>query len=146
MRVGSNAIEITRSRTTDDDLGTTIQDRWSAEQGTGEHRPVSDLVDADLLARGVTCRVSREWVECAPRRRVARPGRRPSVSCEWLVPAARSRLGSWISDEGLALKNQARRRRTLAVSFPDAPTRLASLCLPYSAACRCSPVPAYSRG
>lgn len=29
-------------------------------------------------SRGVTCRDSREWVECAPRRRVARPGRRPS--------------------------------------------------------------------
>lgn len=53
----------------------------SAKRGTGEHRPVSDLVDADLLAFGVTCRDSREWVECAPRRRVARPGRRPSCPC-----------------------------------------------------------------
>lgn len=33
-----------------------IQERSSAEERTDENRPVSDLVDADLLACGVTCR------------------------------------------------------------------------------------------
>lgn len=116
----------------------TIQERrsrndraWSNDK-TGEHRPVPDLVDADLLAHGVTRVATREsgWrVRPSPPGGQTRSATVVPVSCEWLVPAARSRLGSWISDEGLALKNQARRRRTLAVSLSVAPTRLASLCL-----------------
>lgn len=120
---------------------------WSKEQ-TNTGRCRTSWMPWDFLARGVTCRDSREWVECAPRRRVARPGRRPS--CPYPANGLyRRRARDW--DPGFRMRGSLSRIKhagagTLAVSFPGAPTRLASLCLPYSAACRCSPAPAYSRG
>lgn len=107
----------------------------------------SDLVDADLLARPGVKRAARarerEWVECAPRR-VARSATVLSPPC----PANglyRRRARDW--DPGFRMRarsqESARRRRALAVSLPDAPTRLGSLSLSCQQAAGAR-LPAYS--
>lgn len=57
-----------------------------------------------------------------------------SAPCEWPVPAARSRLGSWISDESSLSRISTQAPRARRLSRPDA-RRLASFSLSLFPSC-----------
>lgn len=90
------------------------------------------------------------WVECAPRRRVDRSATVVRITHRVLANGLyRRRARNW--DPGFRMRARSQESSTQAprtgrLSLPDAPTRLVSLRLPYSPACRCSPAPAYMPG
>lgn len=126
----------------------------SREKGSSaRHRPVPDLVDMLLTCWLVSwSNVSRAthtvWVECAPRRRVARSA---TVVLHVLANGLyRRRARDW--DPGFRMRARSQESstqapRTRRLSRPDTPTRLVSLRLPYSlpAGARL-PAPAYLPG
>lgn len=145
---GSSVIEDTQ-RVMHTDAEVTIQKGKDRTRNTGRCRTSWMCWWLVGVSRSNVSRATHTvWVECAPRRRVAR-----SATVVLVVLANglyRRRARDW--DPGFRMRARSQESstqalRTRRLSLPDAPTRLVSLRLPYSpAACRCSPAPAYLPG